>query len=61
MFLDQPQGDEATVELDWNNGILLGLLTIATVVLGIFFGPLIDFVGNVIRFESCKIMYLAGT
>ena len=43
MFFDQPLGDEVAVKLDWHNGLLLGLLTLATVVLGIFFGPLINF------------------
>ncbi len=43
MFLDQPEGGEGVVEVDWHNGVLLGLLTIGTVVLGIFWGPLFDF------------------
>jgi len=43
MFLDRPEGGEGIVEVDWHNGVLLGLLTIGTVVLGVFWGPLADF------------------
>lgn len=50
MFLEQPEGGEGVVEVDWHNGVLLGLLTIATVVLGIFWGPLFDFADRSTRF-----------
>ncbi|MDG2306347.1 MAG: NADH-quinone oxidoreductase subunit N [Candidatus Binatia bacterium] len=43
MFLDQPEGGEGVVEVDMHNGLLLGLLTIGTIVLGLFWGPLFDF------------------
>lgn len=43
MFLEEPTGGEGVVEVDLHNGFLLGLLTIGTVVLGIFWGPLFDF------------------
>jgi hypothetical protein len=36
--------------MDWHNGVLLGLLTIATVVLGIFWGPLFDLADRSARF-----------
>ncbi|MBM4266598.1 MAG: NADH-quinone oxidoreductase subunit N [Deltaproteobacteria bacterium] len=50
MFLDQPIGGEGAVAMDWHNGVLLGLLTIATVVLGIFWGPLFDLADRSARF-----------
>lgn len=43
MFLDEPEGGEGYVGFDLHNGALLGLLTIATVVLGVWWRPLIDF------------------
>ena len=43
MFLEQPVGGEGVVEVDLHNGVLRGLLTVGTVVLGIFWGPLFDF------------------
>ena len=43
MFLEQPEEGQGEVEVDLHNGVLLGVLTIATVVLGIFWGPLFDF------------------
>ncbi len=50
MFLEQPAGGEGLVEVDWHNGILLGLLTAATLVLGVFWGPLFDFADRSTRF-----------
>jgi NADH-quinone oxidoreductase subunit N len=46
MFLDQPTGGEGVVLMDWHNGLLLGLLTAGTLVLGVAWGPLIDFAGR---------------
>ena len=46
MFLEQPAGGEAAVAVDWHNGVLLGLLMIGTLVLGVAWGPLIDFAGR---------------
>jgi NADH-quinone oxidoreductase subunit N len=43
MFLDRPVGGEGPVTVDTHNGILLGVLAAATIVLGLFWGPLIDF------------------
>jgi NADH-quinone oxidoreductase subunit N len=43
MFLDRPDGGEGLVTVDLANGALLGALTVATVVLGLFWGPLKDF------------------
>lgn len=43
MFLEEPVGGEGVVEVDLHNGVLLGLLTVGTVVLGVFWGPLFDF------------------
>jgi NADH-quinone oxidoreductase subunit N len=42
MFLEQPTGGEGAVVVDWHNGVLLGLLTVGTV-LGGFWEPLIEF------------------
>ncbi|MEW6270556.1 MAG: NADH-quinone oxidoreductase subunit N [Thermodesulfobacteriota bacterium] len=52
MFLDQPVGGEGAVLLDWHNGLLLGILTAGTVVLGVAWGPLIDFAGRSTQFLS---------
>jgi len=50
MFLDQPIGGEGPVLLDWHNGVLLGVLTVGTLVLGVAWGPLIDFAGRSTQF-----------
>ncbi len=51
MFLEQPTGDEgAPIEVDWHNGVLLGLLTLATLVLGLWWQPLIAFADRSARF-----------
>lgn len=50
MFLDQPTGGEGVVLMDWHNGLLLGILTIGTLVLGVAWGPLIDFAGRSTHF-----------
>jgi len=50
MFLDQPAGGEGAVLLDWHNGVLLGILTAGTIVLGVAWGPLIDFAGRSTQF-----------
>jgi hypothetical protein len=50
MFLEQPVGGEGAVAVDWHNGVLLGLLTIGTLVLGVAWGPLIDFAGRSTHF-----------
>jgi NADH-quinone oxidoreductase subunit N len=42
MFLEQPVGGEGAVTLDLHNGVLLGVLTAATLVLGVAWGPLFD-------------------
>jgi len=50
MFLDFPDGTEAVVTIDLRNGALLGGLTALTIVLGIYWAPLIDFADRSIRF-----------
>ncbi len=50
MFLEQPAGGEGVVETDWHNGVLLGLLTVATLVFGLWWGPLIAFADRSARF-----------
>jgi NADH-quinone oxidoreductase subunit N len=50
MFLDFPTGGETTVALDRANGALLILLAVFTVVLGIYWAPLIAFADRSARF-----------
>ncbi|MFP6663718.1 MAG: NADH-quinone oxidoreductase subunit N [Deltaproteobacteria bacterium] len=50
MFLDEPTGGEGHISLDLHNGVLLGVLTIATLVLGVYWTPLIDFADRSARF-----------
>ncbi|SRR5579875_2337182 len=50
MFLDEPEGDEGAVTAEaWNYG-LMGALAAATIVLGLYWGPLIDFAGRSLKF-----------
>jgi NADH-quinone oxidoreductase subunit N len=50
MFLDFPTGGETTVALDRANGALLLLLAVFTVVLGVYWAPLIAFADRSARF-----------
>jgi len=50
MFLDFPAGGEATVPLDWSNGALLGMLTLGTVVLGVYWVPVFALADRSVRF-----------
>ena len=50
MFLDFPVGGEGTVALDWSNGTLLGILTVFTIVLGIYWAPVIAVADRSVRF-----------
>lgn len=43
MFLDSPLGTDRDVTLDSHNGFLLAVLSVATVVLGVYWAPLFDF------------------
>jgi NADH-quinone oxidoreductase subunit N len=50
MFLDQPVGDEGEVTAEaWNYG-LMGVLAVATIVLGLYWGPLIAFADRSLKF-----------
>src|SRR5712691_6944394 len=50
MFLDQPNGDEGTVRIEiWNYG-LMGVLAIATLVLGLYPPPVIAFASRSLHF-----------
>ncbi len=50
MFLDQPTGAEAVVTGEaWNYG-LMGVLAAATIVLGLYWGPLIAFADRSLKF-----------
>jgi NADH-quinone oxidoreductase subunit N len=50
MFLDFPAGGEGTVAVDMSNGILLRLLTACTIVLGVYWAPVIDLANRSVRF-----------
>jgi NADH-quinone oxidoreductase subunit N len=50
MFLEFPAGTEEAVTLDWSNGTLLGVLTACTVVLGVYWAPVIGFADRSVRF-----------
>jgi NADH-quinone oxidoreductase subunit N len=50
MFLDTPVGTEGEVTLDPHNGSLLAVLSVATVILGVYWVPLFDFADRSARF-----------
>jgi NADH-quinone oxidoreductase subunit N len=50
MFLDTPQGTDGVVTLDAHNGSLLAFLSVATVILGLYWTPVFDFADRSIRF-----------
>jgi len=50
MFLDQPRGDEGVVALDTHNAFLLYFLAIPTIVLGIYWAPVIALAERSARF-----------
>ncbi|MGH7786944.1 MAG: NADH-quinone oxidoreductase subunit N [Candidatus Binatia bacterium] len=50
MFLDFPVGDETPVAVDWSNGLLLGALTVGTLVLGVYWAPVIAFADRSLHF-----------
>jgi NADH-quinone oxidoreductase subunit N len=50
MFLDFPAGGETGVAVDWSNGTLLGVLTVFTLVLGVYWAPVIAFADRSVRF-----------
>jgi NADH-quinone oxidoreductase subunit N len=50
MFLDLPTGGETGVAVDWSNGALLGVLTVLTVVLGVYWAPVIALADRSVRF-----------
>jgi NADH-quinone oxidoreductase subunit N len=50
MFLDMPAGDEGVVTLDSHNAFLLYFLALPTVVLGVYWAPVIDLAGRSVRF-----------
>ena len=43
MFLDDPLGTEGEVMLDVHNGSLLAVLSVVTVILGVYWAPIFDF------------------
>jgi NADH-quinone oxidoreductase subunit N len=50
MFLDTPNGDEGTVTFDfWNYG-LMGVLACATIILGIYWAPVMSFATRSLHF-----------
>ena len=50
MFLEQPVGGEGAVVVDRQQGVLLGLLTAATLILGVYWTPLFELVDRSTRF-----------
>ncbi len=50
MFLDFPDGSETAVAIDWGNRAVLSVLTVLTVILGVYWAPLINFADSSIRF-----------
>jgi NADH-quinone oxidoreductase subunit N len=50
MFLDFPVGGEGNVTLDWSNGALLGILAVFTVVMGLYWAPVIAVADRSVRF-----------
>jgi len=50
MFLDFPDGSETIIAIDWRNSAVLGVLTVLTVILGVYWAPLINFADNSIHF-----------
>ena len=50
MFLDFPEPSDSTIELDPSSATLLGLLSVMTLVLGIYWGPLVSFTKQSLQF-----------
>ena len=50
MFLEFPTGGEGAVAVDWSNAALLGLLSVCTVVLGVYWAPVIALADRSVRF-----------
>jgi NADH-quinone oxidoreductase subunit N len=50
MFLDQPKGDEGTVRFEAWNYSLMGVLACATIVLGLYWAPVISFASRSLNF-----------
>lgn len=50
MFLDDPLGTEGEVMLDVHNGSLLAVLSVVTVILGVYWAPIFDFADRSTRF-----------
>ena len=50
MFLDEPTDADGEVTLDPHNGSLLAVLSVATVILGVYWAPVFDFADRSTRF-----------
>jgi NADH-quinone oxidoreductase subunit N len=50
MFLDSPNPEDKTISLAANNFMLLIPLTVLTLVFGVYFGPLVQYTNNSLRF-----------
>ena len=50
MFLDEPSDSADEVTLDPHNGSLLAILSVATVILGVYWAPVFDFADRSTRF-----------
>ncbi len=50
MFLDQPSGGDESVEMDWSTGGLVAVLTLGTIVFGLYWAPVISLADRSIDF-----------
>lgn len=50
MFFDFPDGSETPVVVGWHNGLLMGGLSVLTIVLGIYWAPVIGLADRSLRF-----------
>lgn len=50
MFLDQPNPADRKVDMTANDSVLLGVLSSLTVVFGIYWGPLVHYTNESLRF-----------
>lgn len=50
MFIDDPLGTEGEVTLDVHNGSLLAVLSVVTIILGVYWAPIFDFADRSTRF-----------
>jgi NADH-quinone oxidoreductase subunit N len=57
MFFDDPLGTEGEIALDIHNGSLLAVLSVVTVILGLYWAPVFDFADRSTRFFLGEVMH----